>query len=287
LVERLDAGNVLSAMALGEHLSAGAIGRELWDKGRDWLNENFGLVAAEPSFLELPAAEVASFVASDDLEVKEEVVFEAVLAWVKADNAARKTELDRLLPLVRFPLMKEPALAMMAEPLVTQHSQAFQLVCETHQDFAKSPQAAECPRLVPRKGTKPALDLSWMCTTDEFQGFRKLTNFPTVALAVSQSNRIVEGKVYDAPAGWHWATVAEVEAVPGWSTKGTVNYRSKGGWTDYTCEGLERVAFRFRLDSGGPAVDMTDFLHAGSLEGYVHVNQDRPNVFAGIVCVRD
>jgi hypothetical protein len=78
-----------------------------------------------------------------------------------------------------------------------------------------------------------------------------------------------------------------VEAVPGWSTKGTVNYRSKGGWTDYTWEGLERVAFRFRLDSGGPAVDMTDFLHAGSLEGYVHVNQDRPNVFAGIVCVRD
>ena len=66
LVKRLVAGNVLSAMALGEHLSAGAIGRELRDKGRDWLNENFGLVAAGPSFLELPAAEVASFVASDD-----------------------------------------------------------------------------------------------------------------------------------------------------------------------------------------------------------------------------
>jgi hypothetical protein len=34
LVERLDAGNVLSAMALGEHLFAGAIGRELQDESR-------------------------------------------------------------------------------------------------------------------------------------------------------------------------------------------------------------------------------------------------------------
>jgi kelch-like protein 24/35 len=71
------------------------------------LDNNFGLVAAEPSFLELPVSEVASFVASDDLEASEEVVFEAVLAWVKGDEATRKTELDRLLPLVRFPLMQE------------------------------------------------------------------------------------------------------------------------------------------------------------------------------------
>jgi ABC-type amino acid transport substrate-binding protein len=39
-----------------------------------------------------------------------------------------------------------------------------------------------------------------MCTTDAFQGFKKMTHFPTVALAVSQSNKYVEGKVYDAPA---------------------------------------------------------------------------------------
>jgi hypothetical protein len=143
-----------------------------------------------------------------------------VLAWVKEDAAARKAELDRLLPLVRFPLMADaPAAAMMAEPLVAKHALEMQLVFETHQEFAKSPQAAYCPRLVPRKGTKPAVDLSWMCTTDAFQGFRKLTNFPTVALAVSQSNEYVEGKVYDAPAGWHWATAAEVEALPGWERK--------------------------------------------------------------------
>ena len=59
LVERMDAGNVLSAMALGVHLSAGEIGRELQEKTKVWLYENFGLMAAEPSYLALPLAEVA------------------------------------------------------------------------------------------------------------------------------------------------------------------------------------------------------------------------------------
>jgi hypothetical protein len=58
---------------------------------------------------------------------------------------------------------------------------------------------------MPRKKTKPPRHQ--LCTTDAFQGFRKMTNFPTVALAVSHSNELVEGKAYDAPAGWHWATV--------------------------------------------------------------------------------
>ena len=101
---------------------------------------------------------------------------------------ARKVELDRLLPLVRFPLMKEPAMVMQAEPLVVMHSQAFTLLLETHQEFAKSTQAAECPRLIPRKGTRATIDLSWMCITDRYQGFKKLTHFPTLALAVSRSN---------------------------------------------------------------------------------------------------
>ena len=43
--------------------------------------------------------------------------------------------------------------------------------------------------------------------------------------AVSLSNKYVEGKVYNAPVGWHWATAAEVAAVPGWEPKsGTRNY---------------------------------------------------------------
>ena len=139
LVERLDAGNVLDAMALGEHLSVGARGRELRDKSRAWLNKNFGLMAAETSFRDLPATEVASLVESDELEVKEEDVFSAVMAWVKDDEAGRKVELARLLPLVRFPMMAHGALAIDAEPLVVAHQPlAYQLMFETNPQFVQS-----------------------------------------------------------------------------------------------------------------------------------------------------
>jgi hypothetical protein len=54
-----------------------------------------------------------------------------------------------------------------------------------------------------RAAARPARAISWVCTTDAFHGFRRLTRFSTVALAVSRSNRLVEDKAYDAPAGWH------------------------------------------------------------------------------------
>ena len=84
----------------------GARACNLQDKSRGWLQRNFGLVAAEPSFLVLPVAEGVALVELDDLEAKEEEVFAAVLGWVKEDEVGRQAELGRLLvPLVRFPMM--------------------------------------------------------------------------------------------------------------------------------------------------------------------------------------
>jgi hypothetical protein len=141
-------------MALGAHFEAGALGRDLRDKSRAWLNANFGLVSAEPSFLALPVAEVASFVESDDLASPEEEVFAAVMAWVKEDHVSRTGELDRLLPLVRFPMMAKPGPVMMAEPLVAQVPRSVQLLYETTKDFVESAQAAACPRRRPRTGQR-------------------------------------------------------------------------------------------------------------------------------------
>jgi hypothetical protein len=64
------------------------------------------------------ATEVASLVESGKLEVEEEDVFAAVMAWVKEDEAGRKAELVRLLPLVRFPMMAGGATAINTEPLL-------------------------------------------------------------------------------------------------------------------------------------------------------------------------
>ena len=176
---------------------------------------------------------------------------------------------------------------MMAEPLMTQHASIAQLLFETHPEFAKSPQAASCPRLVPRKGTKPPLDLSWMCTTDAFQGFKKMTHFPTVALAVSHSNTLVEGKVYDAPAGWHWATAAEVEAVPGWERKaGAMNYYEQGGWDGFVWQGVSRARFAVR-QAQAPTADRSRYVMAGECEGSVTAGDPFESAFAGIVCIQD
>jgi hypothetical protein len=91
-------------------------------------------------------------VESDELEAKEEVVFEAITNWVKEDEAGRKVELDRLLPLVRFPLMVKAPLLMMAVPPMAQYLLGMQLMADAHPAFADSNQAAACPRLRPRKG---------------------------------------------------------------------------------------------------------------------------------------
>ena len=61
------------------YFAVGALGRELRDKSRAWLHKNFELVAVEPSFLALPAAEFAELVESEELEAKEEEVFESVI----------------------------------------------------------------------------------------------------------------------------------------------------------------------------------------------------------------
>ena len=151
LVAGLDPGNVLDAMALGAHLSAGSLGRDLEAKSRAYVCGNFPAVSAERTFLALPVAEVAALVGSDDIAAAEEEVFAGVVRWVKEDEAGRKEALDQLLPLVRFPLMAS-RLQAMAEPLLAQHSLFFQLLAECLPEYAASEQAAGCPRLKARAG---------------------------------------------------------------------------------------------------------------------------------------
>jgi hypothetical protein len=100
-------------------------------------------------------------VESDERESPEEEVFAAVMAWVKEDEAARKVELVRLLPLVRFPLMADAPQLMKAEPLVVACCPlAFELLTEVPPSFAAlhPAEAVACPRLRPRNWRQlPAL----------------------------------------------------------------------------------------------------------------------------------
>ena len=124
--DRLDPGKCFSAMGLGLHLSESAAGRELHDQSMAFMCQSFGPVVSDPSFLAAEAEAVASLIDRDEVAVPEEEVFGAVMRWVKEDDRMRTGALDRLLPLVRFPLL-ESTEAVMAEPL-------FQCLCSTRSE---------------------------------------------------------------------------------------------------------------------------------------------------------
>ena len=278
-------------MALGLHLSESAAGRELHDRSVAFMCGSFGPVVSDPSFAAQEVEAVASLVDRDEVDAAEEEVFDAVVRWVKADEGARANDLDQLLPLVRFPMMTSTAPAA-AEPLFAGHRLCAELLAECELEIEG--EAVDCARrLRPRKGrrrpgTEP--DLDWMETTDGVKGFKKLDYFPNVALAVSKTDKLEVGKVYDAPAGWHWGRKAEVAAIMG---GGKVlrrprkkYYWDQGGWDGYIWGGVFRAFFVFSdtLEVGG-------YLHDADGEGNISEDWivadlfgDR-NLFAGIVCV--
>ena len=100
------------------------------------------------------------------------------------------------------------------------------------------------------------------------------------------------GKVYEAPAGWHWGSRAEVAAIMGGGRRERqpqkIYYYGQGKWDEYTCwGGVTRYNFVFSdsLTAGG-------YLHAGCVEGQIReLAGGDPAValtkyfFAGIVCV--
>ena len=89
---------------------------------------------------------------SDELKVKsEEEVLAALRAWFEHDEEARKASLEELVPLVRWPQLPAEALMQLgSEPSLLLNCPtplAIRLMAECSTAFAKSPAAADCPRL--------------------------------------------------------------------------------------------------------------------------------------------
>ena len=140
----------------------------------------------------------------------------------------------------------------------------------------------------------------WMETGDGFGGFRKLHHFPNVALAVSKTGKMEIERVYDAPAGWHWGSRAEVAAIMGSLGFGLrddarhepekMYYNGQGGWERLTWGGVKRNRFVFSDSLQGGSI-----IHACDLEGELcndltgaKLAEELPvRWFAGIVCVAD
>eukprot|EP01051_Picozoa_sp_SAG22_P002080 SAG22_NODE_88_length_21409_cov_11.207180_17_plen_177_part_00 len=150
------------------------------------------------------------------------------------------------------------------------------------------PRALAGGRMTAHTAASP--DLGWMDTTDGFGGFKVMHHFKNVALAVSKSNKLEVGKVYGAPAGWHWASRAEVEAIMGGGTAARnpkkKYYYDQGGWKKFTWGRVDRTFFVFR-DSLVVGGCITANGKEGQVGGRVPPRDCTTDAFAGIVCVKD
>ncbi|XP_048774657.1 kelch-like protein 3 isoform X2 [Ostrea edulis] len=100
-------GEMDPSNCLGIHCFAEAhVCDELSDKARQYVIQHFTQVARQEEILLLPKEKLIEFISQNDLNVgSEEVVFDAILRWVKHDPKHRIPQLADVLQYVRLPLV--------------------------------------------------------------------------------------------------------------------------------------------------------------------------------------
>ncbi|XP_028618881.1 kelch-like protein 41 isoform X2 [Grammomys surdaster] len=104
LQKRLAPGNCLAILRLGLLLDC----PRLAISAREFVSDRFVQICKEEDFMQLSPQELISVVSNDSLNVeKEEVVFEAVMKWVRTDKENRAKNLSEVFDCIRFRLMAE------------------------------------------------------------------------------------------------------------------------------------------------------------------------------------
>ncbi|XP_056415999.1 kelch-like protein 35 [Hyla sarda] len=102
---QLDPSNCVGIMKFADMFSI----TSLSEKSKKLMLEGFEEVSCHEEFLELTKEELTEYLSNDDLVVsKEEIVYEAVMRWVKEKKTKGREALKDLLEHVRLPLM-DPA----------------------------------------------------------------------------------------------------------------------------------------------------------------------------------
>ncbi|KFW86865.1 Kelch-like 41 [Manacus vitellinus] len=104
LQKRLAVGNCLAILRLGVLLDC----PRLAFSARDFVSDHFVQICKEEDFMQLAPHELISIISPDSLNVeKEELVFEAVMRWVRTDKENRVKSLGEIFDCIRFRLMPE------------------------------------------------------------------------------------------------------------------------------------------------------------------------------------
>jgi kelch-like protein 18 len=141
LMKRFTSQNVLGIRSFGDSLShVGLV--TFADK---FINKNFGDISNEEEFLQLPYHELVAIIHRDELNCSsEEIIFDAVMRWVKFNEADRSALLPEVLSKVRLPLLSPQYLAdsVATEELVRSSHKCRDLLDEA-KDFHLMPERRE------------------------------------------------------------------------------------------------------------------------------------------------
>lgn len=150
-------------------------------------------------------------------------------------------------------------------------------------DIANGASSEYFAGIVCKADVDPAADpTDWMDKTDYCGGFRQSQWDPRFYFAVAKSGTWDKTYPYACPAGYVWATTADVQAAFTTSNSAThYNYYSTCGWNGYVwgASGLNRYFFR----TANSAVDNW-YMHAGDYEQYRGTTNSTTANFAGIIC---
>lgn len=127
LLEQLHPNNCLGIRTFADAHSCD----QLLQVSNKFALENFSQVSLTDEFLSLPISEVENLISSQQLNVaNEEVVFEAVMRWIKYDRE-RESHLGQLMKHVKLPLTRRSFLLHVCdEPLIQNNEEGKDLLIE-------------------------------------------------------------------------------------------------------------------------------------------------------------
>lgn len=104
LQKKLTMKNCLAIYRLGLMMNCARLAMA----ARDYIADRFEAIAEDNDFLELAPPELFAIIGADALNVeKEEVVFEALMRWIRKDKEKRKKSLEEAFDFIRFRLLPE------------------------------------------------------------------------------------------------------------------------------------------------------------------------------------
>lgn len=155
LKKQLDPSNCLGIRAFADTHSC----RELLCFADTFTQHNFQEVAESEEFLLLPYGQLLDILSSDELNVSsEELVFKAVIAWVKHNVSERRHHLSSVLQHVRLPLLGPKFLVgVVSTDMLIKSDEACRDLVDEAKNYLLLPEQRllmQGPRTRPRRPTK-------------------------------------------------------------------------------------------------------------------------------------